>query len=549
MPWGEDERPFFGGLYPYEATVSLHLPKGAELPVSAMEALEGEGRFLLGQVEMARRAAKLPSLATHARDPYGNYFEFGAIMGQPFIRIWPAVEDPAESEALWQFYCIGKVGGVDHCAVSNTALGEFPDLGAVAFDNLAYAGGGFGACIDAGRVYATRSMLAFQDMGVPGGHDVTVSDAPAVMPGNVDEPVWGVAAFSSGDYPVYVRRSDGSWMSATIAPAYLDMAGAAMVHRLSPAVLVAGAPFYAESSYAHEGTDWWGVGVGVGLRISRDNGASWSRFDGAPEDPPGSALLDTTTYQFTIDDHPQVSRHMSAVQFASDDVALVVVAFSTWAVATGHVYGYMLFRLEDWQDAPSTLYQHGLLPGPYVESSISSPLFDPRFGSFGSTWTLAGASQALLQSALPHFVHYSPSGSTYEPGDPAAMFQWFRHTWEEDVGRPYVVVVVSHGTGGTDFSVYNIELPWESRHTGLMQWLDDETLVIPAWDDGYFLYQSTDMGVTWTVRATISADGDPPDENALRLNSFHNLVRIRRDGGRPAYVTPAARWVSEEPEE
>lgn len=87
--WGKDKRPLFGGEYPYEATVTVYLPEGASPESVNGGALESRGMALLGQIEGYRRLAGLPSMASHCAEPDGTYFEYGFIMGKPFVRVWP----------------------------------------------------------------------------------------------------------------------------------------------------------------------------------------------------------------------------------------------------------------------------------------------------------------------------------------------------------------------------------------------------------------------------------------------------------------------------
>lgn len=87
--WGKDKRPFFGGPYPYEVTTVVYLPSGVSAESVDGGALESRGLALLGQIEGNRRLAGLPSMATHYTDADGTYFEYGFIMGKPFVRIWP----------------------------------------------------------------------------------------------------------------------------------------------------------------------------------------------------------------------------------------------------------------------------------------------------------------------------------------------------------------------------------------------------------------------------------------------------------------------------
>jgi hypothetical protein len=91
--WGRDKRPFFGGAYPYEVTTTVYLPDGVDPQSVDGGSLESRGLALLGQIEGYRRQAGLPSLSTHYTAPDGTYFEYGFIMGKPFVRVWPTSDD------------------------------------------------------------------------------------------------------------------------------------------------------------------------------------------------------------------------------------------------------------------------------------------------------------------------------------------------------------------------------------------------------------------------------------------------------------------------
>lgn len=88
-PWGKDRRLFHGGEYPYETSVTVYLPEGVSPTNVDGAALESRGMVLLGQLEVYRRRVGLPSLATHYTDRDGAYYEYGFIMGRPFVRVWP----------------------------------------------------------------------------------------------------------------------------------------------------------------------------------------------------------------------------------------------------------------------------------------------------------------------------------------------------------------------------------------------------------------------------------------------------------------------------
>lgn len=88
-PWGKDRRPFRGGEYPYETVVTVYLPEGVAPSAVDGTALESRGMALLGQLEVNRRLARLPSMATHYTEADGTYYEYGFIMGRPFVRVWP----------------------------------------------------------------------------------------------------------------------------------------------------------------------------------------------------------------------------------------------------------------------------------------------------------------------------------------------------------------------------------------------------------------------------------------------------------------------------
>lgn len=89
-------------------------------------------------------------------------------------------------------------------------------------------------------------------------------------------------------------------------------------------------------------------------------------------------------------------------------------------------------------------------------------------------------------------------------------------------------------------------MPLPNYQTGDVSALSPDLLICPMFDGEYSLYQSKDRGATWSKRAVISKDGDPPTSTSfpLALQQFRSIVALRI-GGNVANATPGAPWVSD----
>lgn len=85
--------------------------------------------------------------------------------------------------------------------------------------------------------------------------------------------------------------------------------------------------------------------------------------------------------------------------------------------------------------------------------------------------------------------------------------------------------------------------------TGIPVAVSSSKLFIPAFDTEYSLYESVDMGITWTKRASVSDVAAAPVTGPLYQNvsirSFANIVWLR-DNGAPKNATPGAPWLSDD---
>lgn len=91
-------------------------------------------------------------------------------------------------------------------------------------------------------------------------------------------------------------------------------------------------------------------------------------------------------------------------------------------------------------------------------------------------------------------------------------------------------------------------MPWPGWCVGVPRAVSKDTVVIPVYEPGrgYVLYQSDDLGATWTLRATLAATARPPTKVSSRayLLEFSQVTKLR-DGAAPANATPGAPWVSD----
>lgn len=112
-----------------------------------------------------------------------------------------------------------------------------------------------------------------------------------------------------------------------------------------------------------------------------------------------------------------------------------------------------------------------------------------------------------------------------------------------------------------DFVTFeDITLPWGANAVGEPRWLNDTTILLPAYDaetDEHALYKSTDQFRTWTKIAKLW--GDPqnqarrPDRTVLggtaqvtipKLNRFSTIEWTRDERGRPSAANPfSGRWI------
>jgi hypothetical protein len=89
-------------------------------------------------------------------------------------------------------------------------------------------------------------------------------------------------------------------------------------------------------------------------------------------------------------------------------------------------------------------------------------------------------------------------------------------------------------------------LPWATAYTGLVTPIDNKTLVVPVFDGEYSLYQSTDLGETWTKRATLLGGlVTPPYEDGTFMHEFHSITMLRDLSGNVASTTPGAPWATD----
>lgn len=91
-------------------------------------------------------------------------------------------------------------------------------------------------------------------------------------------------------------------------------------------------------------------------------------------------------------------------------------------------------------------------------------------------------------------------------------------------------------------------LPWPGWRVGSPKAISGDTIVLPVyeWGRGYVLYQSNDLGESWTLRATLSDTAPPPVkvESRAYLLDFSRVEKLR-DGPTPANATPGAPWASD----
>lgn len=107
-------------------------------------------------------------------------------------------------------------------------------------------------------------------------------------------------------------------------------------------------------------------------------------------------------------------------------------------------------------------------------------------------------------------------------------------------------------------SVEEITLPWSSEQVGEPRWLNDTTILLPAYDatnDEHALYKSIDQFRTWTKIAVLWGDpanrADPPGRLAPprvpKLNRFSTIEWVRDERGRPAAANPfSGRWICDD---
>ena len=91
-------------------------------------------------------------------------------------------------------------------------------------------------------------------------------------------------------------------------------------------------------------------------------------------------------------------------------------------------------------------------------------------------------------------------------------------------------------------------MPWPGWCVGVARAISKDTIVVPVYEPGlgYVLYQSGDLGATWTLRATLSDKARAPQKITSRahLLEFSQVTKLR-DGAAPANATPGAPWVSD----
>lgn len=102
---------------------------------------------------------------------------------------------------------------------------------------------------------------------------------------------------------------------------------------------------------------------------------------------------------------------------------------------------------------------------------------------------------------------------------------------------------------GTDL-VERATFPFKENRTGKVQGINEKILTCAMYDGEHSVYQSKDLGATWTKRGVIHKNGVPPndaplpDQEEYSLKSFNIITFLRKDNV-PVPAYPATPWLTD----
>lgn len=437
-----------------------------------------------------------------------------------------------QSEVTDGYYCLGDLTGSApfYISASSSGKGTFGNRGifdkdnsyGFAAPNLFYVGRGFAVVPQNpsagvvrlyktfdGKTFAAEITYSFSFDGfVPLSFNVTTG-AQHLDSGTlkhsygfsrllVTDPV-GLG--NPADYvysPLYSYFKDAGWYTGAMLAYPGEMNGMPLVHRVGPQKLVALTGVYGTSLATPYPF----------FSVSLDNGATWNFVDSAVFF--SSYVTSPPNVNYNADTGRTVSNTMVRPETPTTCIALV-----PFPSAPGDLTGvrYHAARIDL---AAFTITDLGTMP------------FNATAPYYG---TLAGT-QIMLGKRM------------------------FFQLYDQAATAPHLLASTLDGVTWT----YTL-MPMAGYLTGFVMAINATTLVCPMFDGQYSLYQSVDLGVTWTRRATIrsntysivsgtvGAGGSitipAPTTAQSILPRFSSLSYLRREDS-PAPTFPGAPWVGNE---
>lgn len=416
-----------------------------------------------------------------------------------FHEVFLTKEEPVDEEVA-AFYSLGKIGEVDHISWSETAKRKFRKAGKVNADefqvpSLLYVGNGFGIVPKlTDTEYSVYTFYKTKN----GKHFTPVVTMQSEQPG------FGQSNFvlvvipgsmrrhnkASHSWGVVVRTSDTDGYQYCqyvyyVNGAWLSGSNLRYVGFSSDMMLSRTGPTTLVAFTPVFGND----APSPFFSVSKDNGATWVWIN------PGNMFADR------VKSDPQHARLSDTMRFVpiNPTTCLAITEYAVDPLVAG-VVEYRVYKI--------TIPTSGS-PSVAQLSPLNNSETHPDNGSFVTDWSQAG---------------------------PVAVMQWIN----SNTALPHKLVI-STDAGAT--WIYR-PLPWQPKNTGLLTWFDKDTLLCPVYDGKHSLYQSINLGVTWTKRGVIREDGVAPATDHV-LRAFGVLEQFREDLGIAAVVTPGAPWVTD----